>query len=263
MKPALQTQAATAELASGELELAGHARHVVAIVAPTDIEYVPAKQSVHAALPLIVLYFPATQEVHRPPSGPVKPALQTQALTAELAVGELEFAGHARHVEASVAPTDMEYVPAKQSVHAAVPVMILYLPETHTAHGPPSGPVKPMLQTQALITELPFGELEFAGHSRHVDESVAFVLAEYVPAAQSTHAALPALVLYFPGTHATHGPPSGPVNPALQAVDTHALTFELPLGEVVPAGHETHTSDDCVDTVLYLIITIPEPPLPP
>jgi hypothetical protein len=189
--------------------------------------------------------------------------LQAQALTAELAVGELEFAGHARHVEASVAPTDMEYVPAKQSVHAAVPVMILYLPETHTAHGPPSGPVKPMLQTQALITELPFGELEFAGHSRHVDESVAFVLAEYVPAAQSTHAALPALVLYFPGTHATHGPPSGPVNPALQAVDTHALTFELPLGEVVPAGHETHTSDDCVDTVLYLIITIPEPPLPP
>jgi len=70
----------------------------------------------------------------------VKPALQTQAATAELAVGELEFAGHARHVEASVAPTDIEYVPAKQSVHAALPPAILYFPATHATHGPPSGP---------------------------------------------------------------------------------------------------------------------------
>jgi hypothetical protein len=190
VKPALQTQAATAGLASAELELAGHARHVVAIVAPTDIEYVPAKQSVHAALPLIVLYFPATQEVHRPPSGPVKPMLQAQTLTAELAVGELEFAGHARHVEASVAPVLVEYVPAPQSAHAALPLAILYFPATHAAHGPPSGPVKPILQAQALIAELPPGEL-------------------------------------------------------------------------VPAGHETHTFDDCVATVKYLIITTPEYPLPP
>ena len=105
-------QAATAELAFGEFEFAGHARHVDAIVAPADVEYVPVKQSVHAALPLIVLYLPATQEVHRPPSGPVKPALQTQALTAALAFGELEPAGHARHAVAFVAFVIVEYVPA-------------------------------------------------------------------------------------------------------------------------------------------------------
>jgi hypothetical protein len=65
------------------------------------------------------------------------------------------------------------------------------------------------------------------------------VMVEYVPAAQSVHAALPIAVLYFPGTHATHGPPSGPVNPALQPTDTHALMFELPTADVVPTGHET------------------------
>ena len=121
-------------------------------------------------------------------------------------------------------------------------------------------PYVPALHVQLPTAELAFGELELAGHVRHVDESVAFVIVEYVPAAQSTHAALPALVLYFPGTHATHGPPSGPVNPALQAVDTHALTFELPLGEVVPAGHVRHCDDNGVK---YLMMTTPEPPFPP
>ena len=35
-----------------------------------------------------------------------------------------------------------------------------------------------------------------------------------MPAPQSVHAALPVAVLYFPATHAAHGPPSGPVYPA-------------------------------------------------
>jgi hypothetical protein len=120
-------------------------------------------------------------------------------------------------------------------------------------------PYVPALHVQLLAVELAFSELVPAGHARHVVALVAFVIVEYVPAAQSTHAALPALVLYFPGTHATQGPPSGPVNPGLQAVDTHALTFELPLGEVVPAGHVRHCDDD---NVKYRMMIIPEPPLP-
>jgi hypothetical protein len=95
------------------------------------------------------------------------------------------------------------------------------------------------LHVQLLADELAFGELEFAGHARHAVAFVAFVIVEYVPAAQSVHAALPIVVLYFPGTQAVHGPPSGPVNPALQPTDTHALIFELPAADVEPAGHAT------------------------
>ena len=35
-----------------------------ATIAPTVVEKLPASQSVHVALPLVVLYFPATQAVH-------------------------------------------------------------------------------------------------------------------------------------------------------------------------------------------------------
>lgn len=60
----MHVQAATAELEIGELELVGHPRQVVATVAPTVVEYVPAVQSVHAALPVVGLYLPAAQAVH-------------------------------------------------------------------------------------------------------------------------------------------------------------------------------------------------------
>ena len=70
-KPTLHVQAATAELAMGELELVGHARQVAAAEAPVVVKYVPAAQSKHTALPVAVLYLPATQAVHVLPSGPV------------------------------------------------------------------------------------------------------------------------------------------------------------------------------------------------
>jgi hypothetical protein len=79
--------------------------------------------------------------VHVPPLGPVNPALQVHAATAELEIGELELVGHARHVAAAVAPVAAEYFAAAQSVHRAVPVMILYFPAAHAVHGPPIGPV--------------------------------------------------------------------------------------------------------------------------
>jgi hypothetical protein len=87
-------------------------------------------QSVHAVVPLIVLYLPATHPVHGPPLGPVKPGLQVQAVTAWLASGEVE--------------------PAGQSVHAAEPVVDLYLPAAHCVHE--VVPVYPAAQFTAHAT---------------------------------------------------------------------------------------------------------------
>jgi hypothetical protein len=119
----------------------GSALHVELPEAPTAVEYVPAPQSVQAADPVDVLYFPATHAAHGPPFGPVDPALQVQLVKAALPAGEVEFDGHAMHVELDEDPTAVEYVPVPQSVQAAVPVNALYFPATHAAHeynGPPS-----------------------------------------------------------------------------------------------------------------------------
>ena len=230
VKPTLQVQEARAELASGELELVGHARQAVATVAPVVVKYVPAAQlvhtalpvavlyvpaaqSVHGALPVAVLYLPATQAVHGPdPSGPEKPTLHVQAATAELAIGELELVRHARQVAAAEAPVVVEYVPAAQSKHTALPVAALYLPATQAVHGPdPSGPEKPTLHVQAATAELAIGELELVGHVRQVAAAEAPVVVKYVPAAQSKHTALPVAALYLPATQAMHVLPSGPL----------------------------------------------------
>jgi hypothetical protein len=60
---------------------------------------------------------------------------------------------------------------------------------------------------------------------------------EYFPAPQLVHAADPVNDLYFPVTHATHGPPSGPVDPALQVQLVKAV---LPGGELEFDGQSLH-----------------------
>jgi hypothetical protein len=72
------------------------------------------------------------------------------------------------HVEITEAPTAVEYIPAQQVEQVALPVNDLYVPATHAAHEPPSGPVDPALQVQLVKAELPAGALEFDGQSLHV-----------------------------------------------------------------------------------------------
>ena len=86
---------------------------------------------------------------------------------------------------------------------------------TQATHGPPFGPVNPILQVQEVTTGLEMGELvatgqfkqvirldaasvvEYfpTGHAKQVVATVAAVVIEYVPAAQFVHVAVPAVVL--------------------------------------------------------------------
>ena len=153
--------------------------HVLDVVAPTAVEYVPIAQLLHVAGPIIALYCPATHCEHVLPSGPVEPALHVQAVETELPKSEFEYAGHVKHVDTWLAPTDAEYVPMPQSTHAVDPASALCLPATHSEHVPPSGPPMPAVHLQSVTTVLPDSECEPAGHSR-----------QFVPEA-----------LYFPGPH--------------------------------------------------------------
>ncbi len=216
-----------------------HFEQFARLTAPTKLEDVPAGHRVHTALPLLGLYFPATQAVHGPPSGPVKPALQAeviQAVTDELPLGEMEPAGQVMHVVEIVAPVLVEYVPDPQSVHTALPLLGLYFPATQTLHGPPFGPVNPVLHMQAARAELASGELELVGHVMHVVEIVAPVLVEYVPDPQSVHTVLPLLGLYFPARQVAHPPPDTYV-PGAHPADTHTLA---PAVDVAPDSHAVH-----------------------
>jgi len=234
---------------------AGHDTQVFELLAPATPEYAPAGQAIHALEPAIVLYWPAAHAVQTPPSGPVYPALQEQSAIAELDAAAFAFAGHALHVDDAFAPTATEYVASPQSVHTALPVPVLYLPATHAKHAPPSAPVYPALQVQAVPDEPPAGEFAPAGQLVQTVALLAPVTAEYVPAEQLTHALDPVAVLYFPAAHAEHTPPLGPVYPALHAQSVcdpllapanafagHRLQLGLPSGDHSPGAHAKHVS---------------------
>ena len=93
----------------------------------------------HATLPVVDLYEPAAHDEQEPPSGPVKPALHVHMLDALQPLHDApEFDGHVIHVVAIVAPAVAEYDPTPQLVHAAEPVVFLYVPGTQEVHGLPS-----------------------------------------------------------------------------------------------------------------------------
>jgi len=116
--------------------------------------------------------------VQTPPSGPENPALQVQATRTELELGEFEFVGQPKHTDAALALAVVEYVATPQSVHATLPVLVLYLPATQPEHTPPSGPENPALQIQAPTTELDAAEFEFVGQVKHTDAALAPTVAE-------------------------------------------------------------------------------------
>ena len=172
-----------AVLAAAELESAGHTTQVSFTVAATADEYVPTPQSVHAALSLVGLYVPGTHAEHPPPSAPVNPALHTQAVMAQLELGEFEFAVQATHTAILLAPSVTEYVPETQLVQDSLPTMGLYVPRAQYVHAPvgpvlpaahpnteqtpPSATAYPSLQIQTLLDAV---EFEFSGQPVHATE---------------------------------------------------------------------------------------------
>jgi hypothetical protein len=61
-------------------------------------------QSLHAASPAPILYFPVAHAMHVPPFGPVCPALHRQLAIAVLAAAELEDAGQLTQEISCVTP---------------------------------------------------------------------------------------------------------------------------------------------------------------
>ena len=66
------------------------------------------------AEPEELLYVPAVQLVHGPPSGPLEPALHLHALLLVLPEGEVESEGQ---LEQEAEPEALLYLPAVQLVH--------------------------------------------------------------------------------------------------------------------------------------------------
>ena len=69
---------------------------MVSVIAPTDVENLPASQSLQVADPADGLNFPSAHWVQLPWILE-NPALHVQSVTAVLAKPEVEYAGHARH----------------------------------------------------------------------------------------------------------------------------------------------------------------------
>ena len=72
------------------------------------------------------------------------------------------------HTVDEVAPTVMEYIPAGQPVHDALPLAFLNVPATHAVQAPPSGPVYPVLhlQSEIVFADVENGDDVAAGHDR-------------------------------------------------------------------------------------------------
>jgi hypothetical protein len=145
-----------AEAPAAEYVPAGQKRQMTSEFAPIVAEYLPALQSVHPALPVTILYFPAAQAEHVPPLGPVKPRLQTQLLDAVEPLTDCELLGQAIQVLLARAPTTVEYVLTPQFKHMLreeAPVVVEYLPMGQKVQA--SEPAELLYVPAAQLTQFP------------------------------------------------------------------------------------------------------------
>jgi hypothetical protein len=138
---------------------------LLAVETPVVARYLPALQLVHAVLPFTVLYLPAAQGEHVPPSGPVNPCLQTQLLSADDPLKDSVLFGQGKQYVLLLAPSVNEYVLMGQLV-------------------------------QLLSVNAPLNTRNFPiGQFKHVE---ALDSVEYLPPTQSTQVLAPVISAILP-----------------------------------------------------------------
>ena len=152
-------------------------------------------------------------------------------------------------------PSVVAYGPHDVQVVALLPA-VLNVPTKHAVNGPPTGPAKPALATQAASVELPGEEDEPAGQFWHVEPA-----REYVPAPQAEHAASAELPGEEdePAAQFWHVEPAREYFPAPQAVQ--AASAELLAGEEEPAAQFWH-ADPAAYCPAAQAAQAPDPVLP-
>jgi len=108
--------------------------------------YVPGGHSWQLVLPDTILYVPASQGTHPPPSAPEEPGMA--------------FSGHCWHAVAAGGA----YCPGRQAAQRAGPGPGLDVPAPQGTHSLSSTPENPGMHWQALRSVLAGAELAFAGH---------------------------------------------------------------------------------------------------
>lgn len=91
------------------------------------------------------------------------------------------------------------------------------------------------MHLQSVVLLLPAGDMVEGGQAMQVVDPD---LSEYFPASHTTHLTFPETDAYLPASHPWHGPPAGPVKPALHV---QASCFTLWGGASLPSGHWLQT----------------------
>ena len=138
------------------------------------------------------------------------------------------------------APNESENLPATHSEHSVVPASGAYVPRAQGRQLSialfPTDVVEYLPLGQSVHEGAPSSEYFPAAHHRQALGDADPVLCTCLPAKQLLHLSDPLVSLYLPAAQLVHGPPSGPVVPAMH-VQSVISSFRgaVPLSEL--AGH--------------------------
>lgn len=172
--------------------------------------------------PGLDLYVPASHAVQFAPSAPVYPLTQTQFVRLLLPFPACVLLGQLWHVPELVAFRAGEYVSEPHMLHAKL----------ETAHSKTSvrRHLNPPAQKQQRQTPV----------QTIISQTTSCAQRLRVASAQFQENTSPD-ALYFPPEHAEQGPPSRPVNPALQM---HKSRSPLPACDCENPGHGLHVASE-------------------